>query len=52
MCDILSQTKVVAFFLKKENLTMSCLEKMYESPMIGISCLTKGYIEGELICFA
>ena len=50
MCDILSQTKVVAFF--RENLTMSYLEKMYESPMIGISCLTKGYIEGELICFA
>ena len=31
---------------------MSYLEKMYESLMIGISCLTKGYIEGELICFA
>ena len=32
---------------------MSYFEKMYESPIIGISCLTKGYyIEGELICFA
>ena len=50
MCDVLSQTKVVVFL--KENLTMSYFEKMYESPMIGISCLTKGYIEGELICFA
>ena len=44
------QTKVVAFFFK-ENLTMSYLEKMYESPMIWISCWNKGYIEDELICF-